>query len=92
MKRVAVLLSAMTLAGLNGDAISAEPDRASNSMLVFIGTYTGSKSKGIYVSRLDPQAGKLSAPELAVETRNPSFLAVHPNRQVFIRCRRTGQF
>jgi 6-phosphogluconolactonase len=45
---------------------------------VYFGTYTGGNSKGIYVSRLDSATGKLSAPELAAETRNPSFLAVHP--------------
>ena len=47
--------------------------------LVYFGTYTGAKSKGIYVSRFDPATGRLSAPELAVATRNPSFLAVHPD-------------
>ena len=46
--------------------------------LVYFGTYTGAKSKGIYVSRFNPATGRLSAPELAAETRNPSFLAVHP--------------
>jgi 6-phosphogluconolactonase len=47
--------------------------------LVFFGTYTGAKSRGIYVSRFDSATGKLSAPELAAETKNPTFLAVHPN-------------
>jgi len=47
--------------------------------LVYFGTYTGPKSKGIYVSRFNPATGSLSAPELAASTRNPSFLAVHPN-------------
>ncbi|MEI9959821.1 MAG: beta-propeller fold lactonase family protein [Limisphaerales bacterium] len=45
----------------------------------YFGTYTGAKSKGIYVSRFDSAIGKLSAPELAAEIQNPSFLAVHPN-------------
>ncbi|MBE0539927.1 MAG: lactonase family protein [Verrucomicrobia bacterium] len=49
--------------------------------LVYFGTYTGTKSQGIYVSRFDARTGQLSAPELAAETRNPSFLAVHPNRR-----------
>src|SRR5437867_619749 len=48
-------------------------------ILVYIGTYTGAKSRGIYVSRLDAATGRLSAPELAAETKSPSFLAVHPN-------------
>jgi len=46
---------------------------------VYIGTYTGAKSQGIYVSRFDSRTGKLSDPKLAAETRNPSFLAVSPN-------------
>ncbi len=47
--------------------------------LVYFGTYTGPNSKGIYVSRFDGRTGKLSAPELAGEAANPSFLAVHPD-------------
>jgi 6-phosphogluconolactonase len=45
---------------------------------VYFGTYTGAKSKGIYVSRMNDE-GKLSAPELAAETANPTYLALHPN-------------
>jgi 6-phosphogluconolactonase len=52
---------------------------ANASSRVYIGTYSGGKSKGIYVSNFDHATGKLSAPELAVEARNPSFLCLHPN-------------
>jgi 6-phosphogluconolactonase len=45
---------------------------------VYFGTYTGAKSKGIYVSKMSDD-GKLSPPELAAEMASPSFLAVHPN-------------
>ena len=50
--------------------------------LVYFGTYTrgDSGSKGIYVSRLNSESGKLSAPELAVETTNPSFVTLHPSK------------
>jgi 6-phosphogluconolactonase len=51
---------------------------ASDDVLVYFGTYTGSKSKGIYVSRLDLASGRLSAPELAAEANSPSFVALHP--------------
>lgn len=44
---------------------------------VYFGTYTGAKSKGIYVSRMSDD-GKFSPPELAAETASPSYLAVHP--------------
>jgi len=49
--------------------------------LVYFGTYTSAKSKGIYVSRFDTATGKLNQPVVAAETKNPSFLAVHPNQQ-----------
>lgn len=49
--------------------------------LVYFGTYTQGKSQGIYVSRMNLQSGVLSQPELAVEAGNPSFLAIHPDKQ-----------
>jgi 6-phosphogluconolactonase len=48
---------------------------------VFIGTYTGPKSKGIYRFEMDPDNGKLSGGTLVAETVNPSFLAVHPTKR-----------
>jgi 6-phosphogluconolactonase len=53
---------------------------AAGELFVYVGAYTGEKStsKGVYVARLDLQSGKVSTPELAAETPNPSFLAVHP--------------
>ncbi len=53
---------------------------AAGELLVYFGAYTGEKStsKGVYVSRLDLKSGKVTPPELAAETPNPSFLAVHP--------------
>src|SRR2546427_572909 len=60
---------------------SAESSRNSKEFLVYVGTYTGPKSKGIYVSRFASASGKLDAPELAAETISPSFLALHPNRR-----------
>lgn len=48
---------------------------------VYVGTYTDGKSKGIYQLELDLATGKLGSLELAGETVNPSFLALHPNRK-----------
>jgi len=59
-----------------GHAQGSSP--APKGMLVYFGTYTGPKSKGIYVSRLDPASGTLTPPQLAAEASSPSFLAVHP--------------
>src|SRR5512142_3003628 len=69
--------------GLSGLALFAAPgnEAASRSVLVYFGTYTGQKSQGIYVSRLDLATGQLSAPELAAAVASPSFVAIHPNRR-----------
>jgi 6-phosphogluconolactonase len=54
---------------------------AAGETLVYVGTYTrDTASKGIYRLRLDPATGKLSAPEMAAEVENPSFLTIHPER------------
>jgi 6-phosphogluconolactonase len=45
----------------------------------YFGTYTGPKSKGIYVSRFDSSTGKVSAPELAAEISQPSWVTIHPS-------------
>jgi len=50
------------------------------SLPVYFGTYTSGRnaSKGIYRSMLDTDTGELSAPVLAAEAKNPSFLEIHP--------------
>jgi len=50
------------------------------SLDVYFGTYTSGRnaSKGIYRSKLDTDTGKLSAPVLAAEAKNPSFIEIHP--------------
>ena len=65
---------------------------SSGDMLVYFGTYTGEKSKGVYVSRLDLASGALSRPELAAETASPSFLAVHPSQNFLYAINEIGNF
>ncbi|HVU25143.1 MAG TPA: lactonase family protein [Opitutus sp.] len=48
---------------------------------VFIGTYTHSGSRGIHSVQLDPATGTLSAPALAAETPNPTYLALTRDRR-----------
>jgi 6-phosphogluconolactonase len=52
-----------------------------NHTLVYIGTYTGPKSNGIYLYQLDLGNGSLTSLGLAAEVINPSFLAIHPNHR-----------
>ncbi len=52
------------------------------AMWCYIGTTGGqppTQGKGIYVCKFDPASGTLTTPELAVETKRPSFVALHPN-------------
>jgi len=70
-----LILSATSAHFMSAPALAAS---SQNSTRVYIGTYTGDMSKGIYLSHFDSGTGKLGAPELAVETTNPSFLAIHP--------------
>ncbi len=56
-------------------------DEPSGKQRVYIGTYTGPQSKGVYRSELDLATGKLSAPVLAGEAASPSFLAIAPNQR-----------
>lgn len=72
MNSIRLILAVAMFAGFTVKSFAAE-------WLVYFGTYTSTNTKGIYVSRFDPGTGKLSAPELAAETKNPTFLAVHPN-------------
>ena len=48
---------------------------------VYVGTYSGAKSKGIYQIELDTETGKITHKGLAGEAENPSFLAIHPDRK-----------
>ena len=48
--------------------------------LALVGTYTNQNgSKGIYAFDFDTSTGKLSDMRIAAETRNPSWVAIHPN-------------
>jgi 6-phosphogluconolactonase len=69
------------LAAATSSAISQSAEQAPRSLWVFIGTYTGRTSEGIYLSRLDLKTGELSAPRLVGKLPNPSFLAIHPSRK-----------
>jgi len=52
---------------------------AAPNYLVYVGTYTGKGSDGIYAWRFDAATGQLAQIGLVGATANPSFLAMHPN-------------
>ena len=62
--------------------LSLYPLLASAETWVYIGTYTRGASEGIYVSRLDESSGALSEPVLAAPMVNPSFVVLHPKKDL----------
>ena len=54
---------------------------SADSVWVFVGTYTGKKSQGIYRVEFDTDTGKLGQPALAAKVTNPSFLALAPDHK-----------
>src|SRR5262245_43113440 len=60
-------------------AIQSKGADEPKKLRVYIGTYTGKNSKGVYRCDLDLATGKLSEPVLAGETPSPSFVAIHPS-------------
>ena len=61
-------------------SLLAQKTAKAGTYRVYVGTYTGPDSKGIYAFPFDPASGKAGALELVAETKNPSFLAVDPTQ------------
>lgn len=49
---------------------------ADGQCLVYVGTYTGGKSKGIYAYRMDSRSGSMTSLGLVAESPSPSFLDI----------------
>ena len=77
--------------------MGADP-KASSATLVYVGTYTGAKSKGIYVFRL--QTENLAVSQnitlvplgLAAETPNPTHLALDVKRRLLFTVNEVDEF
>ncbi len=84
-----LLLPAVALVGLLPAADNpAKPAKLS----VYVGTYTGGPSKGIYQFEMDLATGRLTPRGLAGETPSPSFLAIHPSHKFLYAVNEVGNF
>ena len=82
---------AVALAGCGDDGQAAAGGTASAPpLVVYVGTYTGGGSRGIYRFEMNPASGKSTAPVLAGESENPSFLALHPGGRVLYAVNEVG--
>jgi len=73
-------------------ARGAEGAHTMSDYYVYVGTYTGPKSRGIYVYKLASATGELTPLGLAGESDNPAFLAVHPNHRFLYAVNEINQF
>jgi 6-phosphogluconolactonase len=71
---------------------SAGMPAANHKYLVFVGTYTTkTESKGIYAYEFDSDAGKLAPKGVATETRDPSWVVVHPSGKFLYAANEAGK-
>jgi 6-phosphogluconolactonase len=61
--------------------LAALVSAANQEYIVYVGTYTREQSKGVYAYRYRPDNQQLTSIGLVAETKNPSFLTIHPNRK-----------
>jgi 6-phosphogluconolactonase len=59
-------------------------------VLVYVGTYTGKGSEGVYVYRLDSSTGALTSVSKTTGVENPSFLAIDPKGRCVYAVREFG--
>jgi 6-phosphogluconolactonase len=85
-------LRRLVFTGILAAAVSVISSAAAGVFTVYVGTYTGNESKGIYAFELDPGTGKTGPVRLVAETENPSFLALHPDGQHLYAVNETSSF
>jgi 6-phosphogluconolactonase len=97
--RSLAVVASVSLAAIAMAPVAAAPARSpapspapTGGGLVYFGTYTGAKSRGIYVAPFDAASGRLGAVRLAAETKNPSFLALHPTRPLLYAVNEVGDY
>jgi 6-phosphogluconolactonase len=66
--------------------------RAGDAHTVYVGTYTGAKSEGIYAFTFDPANGTAGNARLVAKTPSPSFLALHPNGRFLYAVNEVGEW
>jgi 6-phosphogluconolactonase len=79
----------LVLAALAASVVAAEKP---GPVTVYVGTYTDGTSRGIYRLTFDPATGSMTEPVLAVETKTPSFLALHPSGRFLYAVGEIGSF
>ena len=85
-------LICLTLIGLLMPLARGANNPAKGSYLVYVGTYTGPASKGIYAFHFDPMTGKSTSVGLVAETTNPSFVAIDSSERYLYAANEVGDY
>jgi 6-phosphogluconolactonase len=86
MRRIALMM--LLLAATNTAQVLAQVP----GLRIYVGTYTGPKSQGIYSLEFSEVGGFSKKATLAAETPSPSFLAVHPSGKYLYAANEVGSF
>src|SRR3989475_1281814 len=73
-RQIAIFIAVLVF--LLAAASGAPQANAKGSYLIYVGTYTGPTSKGIYAYRFNAVTRKYASLGLVAETTNPSFLPI----------------
>src|SRR5260370_27247586 len=93
MRRIlAILLVLSATVVLFSSAQTSGKAAASSRYLAYVGTYTTkTESKGIYAYEFDADTGKLTPKGVAAETRDPSWVVVHPSGKYLYAANEAGK-
>jgi len=67
-------------------------DQVNRQLLLYVGTYTSGKSKGIYLYRFNHATGEMRHFRTVSGVVNPSFLAIDPHRRTLYAVNETSEF
>jgi 6-phosphogluconolactonase len=92
MRRTVLLIGGVLMALAQSRSATAADGPEVTKYRVYVGTYTGGPSKGVYLLELDLKSGDVHSRGLAAETVNPSFVAVDPTRRFLYAVGEIGDF
>ena len=72
--------------------ITFDIQSAPKELLVYIGTYTKAEEQGIHWLKLDMGTGKMASVGKLAGQKNPSFLAIHPNKKFLYAVNEIGNY
>jgi len=75
-----------------GSAAPTPGGAAAGSFVVYVGTFPGANSKGIYRFSFDARTGMPSPAVLAAETPKPGMIALHPNGRFLYAANETDEY